>query len=102
MGKQPWLQTTACGVRIPGGPPNKGNSVMVSLMSSVFKTPTLKIGLGGNHYVICDTKEKLISICKSIDKSVNSIYYNDKYECWAIRIKSKAMKVKLNEVLFIF
>jgi hypothetical protein len=72
---------------------------MVSLVSSTFETPLLKIGVGGNYYVICDTKEKLIPICNQINKSVNSIYFNKKYECWAIRIKSKATKQKLGEIL---
>jgi len=72
---------------------------MVSLTLLTFKTPTLKIGLGGNYYVICDIKEELIPICESIDKSTNSIYFNNKYECWAIRIKSKTMKEKLGEIL---
>lgn len=69
---------------------------MVSLVTSSFKNPTFKIGFGGNYYVICDTKEKLIPICQRIDKSTNSIYYNSKYKCWAIRIKSKITKEKLN------
>lgn len=72
---------------------------MVSLVTLSFKTPELKIGLGGNYYVICDTKEKLIPICEKLDKSTNSIYYNTKYKCWAIRIKSKVTKRKLGEIL---
>ncbi len=68
---------------------------MVSLVTTTFENPTLKIGLGGNYYVVCDTKEKLIPICERIDKSPNSIYHNSKYGCWAIRVKSKGMKEKL-------
>ena len=69
---------------------------MVSLVTSTFKNPTLKIGLGGNYYIICDTKEQLIPICENIDKSPNSIYYNGKYGCWVIRIKSKITKEKIS------
>lgn len=68
---------------------------MVSLVTTTFKAPTFKVGLGGNYYIVCNTKEKLVLICKKLDKSSNSIYYNNKYNCWTIRIKSKRTKEKL-------
>jgi len=68
---------------------------MASLRLQSFLVPTLKVGLGGNYYVICDVKEHLIEICNTISKSVNSIYYNKKYCCWVIRVKNKATKRKL-------
>lgn len=72
---------------------------MVSLVTQSFTFPTLYVGLGGNHYVVCDSKESLVSLCEKIDKSPNSIYYNSKYGCWTIRIKSNSTKKKLLTVI---
>ena len=67
----------------------------MSLTTTTFNTPTLKIGLGGNYYIICNSPEKLAVVCEEIDKSLNSIYYNKKYSCFAIRIKSNHHKKKI-------
>lgn len=72
---------------------------MASLVTQSFATPTLQVGLGGNYYVVCDYKENLAVLCKKIDKSPNSIYYNSKYSCWTIRIKSNSTKKKLLNVI---
>jgi len=71
----------------------------MSLMLMSFEIPRLKIGLGGNYYVICDTKEKLVTICNQINKSVNSIYFNKKYNCWAIKIKRERTKQQLLTIM---
>ncbi len=63
-----------------------------------YRKPTLKVGLGGNFYVICDIKEPLIKIVDQIQKSRNSIYYNKKYQVWAIRCKSKQHKEALRNI----
>jgi len=68
---------------------------MVSLITSSFTSPTLQVGLGGNYYVVCNNKDSLVALCKKIDKSPNSVYYNSKYSCWAIRVKSNLTKKKL-------
>jgi hypothetical protein len=67
----------------------------MSLVTTTFNIPTLKIGLGGNYYVVCDWKEKLIELCNTISKSPNSVYFNKKYGCWAIRVKNKPTKERL-------
>jgi len=67
----------------------------MSLHNQLFLTPTLKVGLGGNYYVLCDDSEQLVGICYSIDKSINSIYFNKKYGCYAIRVKNKKQKETL-------
>lgn len=64
-----------------------------------FPEPILKKGFGGNYYVICDDKEKLVDICEKIGKKPSSIYFNRKYACNAIRIKNKTMKVCVELVL---
>jgi len=61
----------------------------------VYVHPTLKVGLGGNHYVICDTRERIVPVCEIINKSTNSIYFSKKYNCFAIRVKAKKMKRRL-------
>jgi hypothetical protein len=72
---------------------------MASLKLQSFSVPTLKVGLGGNYYVVCDVKEHLIEICNTINKSVKSIYFNRKYGCWVIRVKNKATKMKLIDII---
>lgn len=51
-----------------------------------------KHGLTGNLYVISKDSWPLEEICHKIDKSPSSVYFNKKYNCWAIRIKSKIHK----------
>lgn len=63
-----------------------------------FTTPTLKVGIGGNYYIVCNDKCKLVSVCERIGKSSGSIYFNIKYNCWVIRIKSKSMKHKIKNI----
>lgn len=60
--------------------------------------PIHKIGVGGNHYVYCDSKELLFGIADQIRKSRNSIYFNKKYGVWVIRCKSKKHKNSLVEL----
>lgn len=60
--------------------------------------PQFKIGLNGNYYVFCKIKEPLMEIVEQIGKSVISIYFNEKYNVWAIRVKSKKHKEGLNNI----
>lgn len=60
----------------------------MSLKNS-YPEPTSFVGIGGNRYIVCDTKEKLIPVCVHIGKSTNSIYYNSKFSLYVIRIKVK-------------
>ena len=60
---------------------------------------SFKYGITGNYYCIADNPEKLKGICYLINKSTRSIYYNHKYKCYAIRIKSKKHKSKVKEYI---
>ncbi len=57
-----------------------------------------RIGLGGNHYFTSRNRDELIDICTLISKSPNSIYWNDKYETYVIRIKSDFHKKKIKSL----
>jgi hypothetical protein len=37
-------------------------------------------------------KDAIVGVCTAIGKSPISIYYNKKFQCWTIRIKSKKHK----------
>lgn len=54
--------------------------------------PQFKIGLNQNYYVFCKIKEPLIQVSTNIGKSQNSIYFNEKYNVFAIRVKQKHQK----------
>lgn len=49
-------------------------------------------------YLICSQKEPLLPICDLLDKSRNSVYFNKKYQCYAIRVKSRLHKKILKNV----
>jgi hypothetical protein len=57
-----------------------------------------RVGLGGNYYYTSLNKEELVGICNQIDKSPNSIYWNNKYKTYVIRIKSAFHKTKASEI----
>ena len=70
-------------------------------MSRVFAQATEYIscayGVGGNLYVWSLRKETLFSVCRNLQKSVNSIYFNYKHQCWVVRVKSKRHKKLFKE-----
>lgn len=51
-----------------------------------------KVGITGNWYYISKERKDLEHICELIKKSKSAIYWNKKYQVFAIRIKSKAHK----------
>lgn len=59
----------------------------------------LRVGFGGNCYVYCRYRRKLVEVCRAIGKAPESIYYRARYRCWAIRVRRAATKAKL-KVLF--
>lgn len=59
--------------------------------------PCYRAGLNGNLYAFCNTKAPLVPICKYIGKSIDSIFYNPKYEVWEIRVRAEHHKKKLRE-----
>lgn len=66
-------------------------------LMEVSDRPSLKIGMGGNYYVICTQEQPLHKVCEAIGKSTKSIYYNERYRCFAIRVKNdKQKKLLLN------
>ncbi len=56
------------------------------------------VGITGNHYVYGDDKEAVNTIALMINKSLNSVYWNEKYSVWAIRIKNKNQKLLLRNI----
>jgi hypothetical protein len=59
---------------------------------------TYKVGITGNHYVYSKEKEPVLEIALQIKKSINSVYFNKKYNVWAIRIKNKKQKEILQKI----
>jgi len=72
---------------------------MTRVNLSVTQIPTLKVGLGGNYYVLCILHDPLKEICLAIEKSTNSIYYHDKHNCWVFRVRSTHHKTRLNNLM---
>jgi hypothetical protein len=72
---------------------------MSRISKSVNNNLNFRIGLNNNYYVYSKNKRKMIKICKQIQKSCNSIYYNTKHKSYVIRVKCKKHK---NELLKIF
>lgn len=69
---------------------------MTSRVHNVTKfRPTLKVGLGGNFYVTSTDKNNLDAICVMIKKARSAVYFNEKHNCWVVRVKSKKQKVLL-------
>jgi hypothetical protein len=60
--------------------------------------PQFKIGVNGNYYVYCKSRDPLVDVAKKIGKSESGIYYNEKYEVWAIRVKLKSHKNNLKNL----
>lgn len=60
--------------------------------------PKLKVGIGGNYYVISTNKENLEAICVMIKKSRDSVTFHKKYNCWVIRVKDKKQKKRLKDL----
>lgn len=54
--------------------------------------PKIYHGITGNYYIISKSIDPLMEICRYIDKSVNSIGYSKKYECYVLHIKRKLHK----------
>jgi hypothetical protein len=59
---------------------------------------TYKVGITGNHYVYSKEKEPVVEVSLLINKSINSVYFNKKYELWVIRIKNKKQKEILQKL----
>lgn len=57
-------------------------------------------GITGNMYIVCETKERLLEICDGISKSRNAVYWNKKYETYALRIKCRRHKEAVRQFLF--
>lgn len=68
------------------------------ITQSVTFRPQLKVGIGGNYYVISTDKSNLEAICVMIKKSKTAVVLHKKYQCWVIRIKSKKQKILLKQL----
>ncbi|AEO93528.1 gp269 [Bacillus phage G] len=60
--------------------------------------PQFRIGLNGNYYVFCKIKKPLEDLSSKIGKSSSSIYFNEKYRVFAIRVKLKKHKQELDKI----
>ena len=58
----------------------------------------IKFGITGNYYATSDNKAELQTLCSIIGKSIHSIYYNNKYNVFAIRIKLKKHKTLIKQI----
>lgn len=56
-------------------------------------------GLTGNYYITASTPNQIVPMLNKINKSLNSIYYNQKHQTFAARIKLKSHK-KLLKLYF--
>jgi hypothetical protein len=57
-----------------------------------------KVGIGGNNYVFSKEKTPVEDIARSIGKAISSVYFNKKYQVYAIRCKNETHKQKLKEM----
>lgn len=64
----------------------------------VSVVPAARMGIGGNIYVVCSISIPLKGLCLQIGKSVKSVYFNEKHNCYAIRIRNKTMKETIMKV----
>lgn len=55
----------------------------------------IKYGITGNYYIYSLNKEEVLKITIWLNRSVNSIYWNNKYQKWVLRIKRKSDKLKI-------
>lgn len=67
--------------------------------SDIGDTPVIKTGITGNMYVYSSIKDEVEKIAEEIGKSTGSVYFNKKYRCYAIRIKSKTHKERLKQIM---
>lgn len=56
---------------------------------------TFRYGITGNYYVISERREKLEELCLKIGKAKSSVYWNKKYQVFAVRVKNKKTKILL-------
>ena len=52
-------------------------------------------GITGNLYAFSSSLSEIRLVCDKIGKSKNSIYWNERYKFWVIRMKSKKHKKKI-------
>lgn len=60
--------------------------------------PLLKIGFGGNYYVICYNKGELWKVAKRIGRAESAIYFHEGYDTYCLRIKQIKQKEQLREI----
>ena len=65
---------------------------MTHVESIVKDYPTIRVGIGGNYYIVCSVKYRLEDFCNMIGKKPSSIKFHKKYLCWVVRIKNKKQK----------
>lgn len=61
--------------------------------------PTLLTGITGNKYIICTNLARLEFVCTLIEKSVKSIQWVDRYQAYAVRLKSRKHKHAAKQIL---
>jgi hypothetical protein len=62
------------------------------------ETPIFRRGMNGNYYVYCKHYAPVVEVAKKIGKTVSSVYFNPKYQVWAIRCRCKVHKQRLLEL----
>lgn len=71
---------------------------MSRIEDSSKNEPVYKMGLNGNYYVYCNSKEPLEVVCEAINKAPSSIYFSKEYNVWAIKAKIKKHIDKLKMI----
>lgn len=75
-----------------GSIPSSGTKMQVDHTAKLYH------GITGNFYVVSTVKSSIEQICLKISKSITSIYFSSKHNCWAIRVKNQKTKTIVNGI----
>lgn len=68
------------------------------LSQSAGPVPKIRAGINGNYYAYCTKPEPLQELCRHIGKSPRAVYWNQRYGCYAVRVRLKAHQVAIKEI----
>ena len=70
---------------------------MSRLSTTITDSPALHVGFGGNHYVVCSRRLPLLEIATALGRSAAGVYWSDKHQCWAMRIRLAMDKARVRQ-----
>lgn len=70
---------------------------MTRVANTVTRKPQMRVGIGGNVYVISSSKLELKSVCMQLEFEPQRIYTSEVHECFVLRFKRQSYKAKVRE-----